>query len=215
MAKIITVGHLVTSSNDARDRVIKVFEQIAAYSKAHEPGVLTYAVTIPRDDDGVTIYMLEEYADKATSDAHLTSQPVQDLINLFTSQPVLKEPPTVYQLEPVYSFTKPEAMKATDPYVMFANISYKAGSATQSLPYWEAVSSESENNEPGSLQYRLCREEANADRLHTIEVYESKEYLWEIHAKSKQVKESVEKTKDLRSGLVHAPLKMVSGFLHR
>ncbi|KAK4936923.1 hypothetical protein LTR10_022301 [Elasticomyces elasticus] len=215
MARIVTVGHLITSSNDARNRVIKALEQIAEYSGVNEPGVLTYAITVPRDDDGTTIYVLEEYADKATSDAHLASHPVQTLISLFTLQSVLKEAPTVYQLEPVYSFTKPEVMRATDPYIMFANISYKAGGATQSFPYWKAVSSTSENNEPGSLLYRLCREEGNADRLHTVEVYESKEYLWDIHAKSEQVRESVTKTKDLRSGLVHAPLKMVGGFLHR
>ncbi|KAI1625634.1 hypothetical protein EDD37DRAFT_311480 [Exophiala viscosa] len=203
MAKIITIGHLVMASKEARDTVIKVFEEIVDYSSANEPGVTMYAITVPTHDDGTTIYMIEEYADKATSDAHIASQPVQKLINLFTTEPVLAGAPTVYQLEPVYSFLKPEITKVTDPHIIFANIAHKAGGAEQSLTQWKEVISTLESDEQGALAFALCKEEADTDRLHTVEVYESK------------VEDSVAKTKDLGSSLVHVSLKMIGGFLHR
>ena len=60
MAKIITIGHLMLASKEARDTVITVFEDIVEYSRANEPGVSMYAITVPTNDDGTTIYMIEE-----------------------------------------------------------------------------------------------------------------------------------------------------------
>lgn len=153
--------------------------------------------------------------DKAVADAHLACEAVQDLIKLFGAEPVLTDAPTVYQLEPIYSFTKNKATEAIDPYIVFANLIYKPGTMEQSLPYWKEVASSSEHDEAGTLSYALCKEEANANMLHTVEVYESKEYLWDAHAKSKAVTESVANTKHLREGLQQTFLKMIGGYLHK
>lgn len=233
MPKIITVGHLTTTSIEARNTLIESFEKIAEYSKQSEPGVSVYAITVPRDpSDDTTIYMIEEfvivtnihkictlmnplrYSDQATSDAHLASKPVQDLIALFGSKPVLAGAPLVYQLEPIYSFSKAHVSQVTDPHIVFANLEYRAGTADQSLQYWKNVVSSSEA-EDGTLLYALAKEPANLDRLHTVEVYQSENYLWDVHAKSKAVTESVATTKDIRTGLVLSHLKQVGGFFCR
>ena len=61
MAKLVTIGHLTTASKEAREKVIKAFENIVEYSKANEPGVSKYAITIPTDaSDEKSLYMIEE-----------------------------------------------------------------------------------------------------------------------------------------------------------
>lgn len=60
MAKIITIGHILTTSKEARGIVVKAFEDIVEYSRANEPGVSMYAITVPTNDDETTIYMIEE-----------------------------------------------------------------------------------------------------------------------------------------------------------
>lgn len=62
MGRMMTIGHLTTADKDARDKVIKAFEDIVQYSKDNEPGVSIYAITIPTNpSDQRTIYMIEEY----------------------------------------------------------------------------------------------------------------------------------------------------------
>ncbi len=121
----------------------------------------------------------------------------------------------IYQLDPAFSFTKPQVATAKNPFVVFANIDYKPGTAETSLQYWEKVATTSENEETGTLSYALCKENSNLDRLHTVEVYESEQYLWEVHAKSEAIATSVQNTKDIRAGLNRAFLKVVGGFFHR
>jgi len=217
MPKIITIGHLTTADKEGRAKLIEVFEKIAAYSRTNEPGVTKYAITVPVDEtDEKTIYMIEEYADQATSDAHLASQPVQDLIALMTSDPtLLAGPPAVYQLEPIYSSTKPEIADAKSPHIVFANLDYKPEGIKTSLPYWEKVASTSEKDEPGTLFYAVTKTAENPDQLHTVEVYESEKYLWDVHAKSQAVQDSVANTKHLRTGLKHAHLQLVGGFWYK
>lgn len=60
MAKSVTIGHLVCSSKEARDKVIQAFSTIAQYSKENEAGVSQYAITVPVEDDEKSIYMIEE-----------------------------------------------------------------------------------------------------------------------------------------------------------
>lgn len=58
---VVVVGHLKTTSKEARDKTIKQFEAIVKYSEAQEPGVHRYAITVPTDEtDDTTIYAIEE-----------------------------------------------------------------------------------------------------------------------------------------------------------
>lgn len=61
MASHVVVGHLQTTGKDARQKVLDQFEAIANFSKSQEPGVLRYAITVPRDaSDETTVYAIEE-----------------------------------------------------------------------------------------------------------------------------------------------------------
>lgn len=137
------------------------------------------------------------------------------MINLFTSKPVLAGAPTVYQLEPVYSFIKHDITNVKDPYIIFGNVLYKTNGAERSLPHWRELVSTLENDETGSVAYMVCKEEANADKLHTVEIYQNKGHCDDVHAKDKVVEESVAGTKGLISNLSSTPLRIIGGFLHR
>lgn len=61
MLSHVVVGHLKATSKSARQQVLEQFETIVKFSQADEPGVLRYAITIPRDTtDETTIYAIEE-----------------------------------------------------------------------------------------------------------------------------------------------------------
>lgn len=194
----------------------------SAYSKANEPGVLTYSVCLPRDEaDQKTIYMIEAYADQAAFDAHMKIDLVLDMIKWMGGpEPVLEAPPTVLELDVVEDFglfTRAEAIgQAADPYVVVGEVSYKDGELVEkSLAHWAKVVATTKADEPGSLVYALARNPAEPTKIYTLEAYESKEYLWETHAKSQAVQGNVAATKDWRAGLKHHIVKQVQGFLTR
>lgn len=61
MLSHVVVGHLKTTSKNARQQVLERFETIVNFSGPEEPGVLRYAITVPRDaTDETTIYAIEE-----------------------------------------------------------------------------------------------------------------------------------------------------------
>lgn len=61
MSSLVVVGVLKTTSKEARQKVLDQFAKIVKYSEAQEPGVVKYAITVPRDEsDETTIYAIEE-----------------------------------------------------------------------------------------------------------------------------------------------------------
>jgi len=57
-----------------------------------------------------------------------------------------------------------------------------------------------------------CGEEG---KLYTLEAYESKEYLADVHVKSQAIAHSIKNTKHLRNGLSHTFLKLEAGYLFK
>lgn len=165
--------------------------------------------------------MVEAYADQAAFDAHMQIPLVKDMIQWMGGpEPVLEAAPTVLELDIVEDFglfTRPEeTLKAADPYVVVGEVSYKDGELVEkSLAHWGKVVATTKADEPGSLVYALARNPAEPTKLYTFEAYESKEYLWEKHAKSQAVQDNVAETKDWRAGLKHHVVKQVQGFLTR
>ncbi|KAF2818623.1 hypothetical protein CC86DRAFT_472688 [Ophiobolus disseminans] len=97
MSGILTTARLVFKDSNARDKAIEAFHNIIAYTTPKEPEVLQYVCALPVDDTSKTVvYMIEEYANQAASDAHLATKPVQDLIHLFTTGDVLAGAPEVH-----------------------------------------------------------------------------------------------------------------------
>ncbi|KAF2026464.1 hypothetical protein EK21DRAFT_33570, partial [Setomelanomma holmii] len=97
MSGILTTARLVFKDSASRDKAIDAFRKIIAFTTPNEPEVLQYVCALPVDDKaGNEIYMIEEYANQAASDAHLATQPVQDLIQLFTTGDALAGAPEVH-----------------------------------------------------------------------------------------------------------------------
>ncbi|KAH6523276.1 hypothetical protein HBI56_083950 [Parastagonospora nodorum] len=97
MTGILTTARLVFKDTSAREKAIEAFRKIIAFTTSNEPEVLQYVCALPVEDkSGTDIYMIEENANQAASDAHLATKPVQDLIQLFTTGDVLAGPPEVH-----------------------------------------------------------------------------------------------------------------------
>jgi quinol monooxygenase YgiN len=144
---------------------------------------------------------------------------VKDMVATLSSGTILGGTPTLYQLEWVdetnFDFKKPGITKISDPYVIFAALDYLPDQANVSLPYWKDVVTAGRDDEPGTFVYGIAKDPATADKLFTIEAYESEAYLREVHVKSKAIEESIKNTKHLRKGLKHNFLKFVGGFLYK
>jgi quinol monooxygenase YgiN len=142
---------------------------------------------------------------------------VQDMIAWMSTVPLLEGTPTVYSLEfiPGFSFSRPQVAIQENPHVIFAALDYKPNTVPTSLPYWQAVVDTSKNDEPGTLLYGICRDAADENKLFTVEAYESKEYLTDVHVKSQAIAESIKNTKHLRNGLKHTFLKLQAGYLYK
>ncbi|KAF2501248.1 hypothetical protein BU16DRAFT_522240 [Lophium mytilinum] len=217
MPSIVVIGHLAAASKEAKRKLIDALTKVGHYSQAQEPGVVRYAVTVSTDpQDDLSVYAIEEYADQATVDAHLASDAVQELIKTFTTETSLFAAPTkVYTTETAFSFTRPESNKASNPYIVFATLDYKDGTRAGAFDGWKAVTSESQNNEPGTLAYAILKDKDQENTIRTVEVYESEKYLWDVHAKSAAVTNNKAKYGDIRTNLKFAFLKVVAGYLHK
>ena len=147
----------------------------------------------------------------------MTQEYVKSVLGWIQAAEVLEGPFTVLDLDFVdgLHFSRKELAQHADPYVTFAEIDYEHDTAAQSIPYWQAVAETGRESEPGTLAYGVLKDAKEKDKLFTVEVYESKEYLWDVHAKSKAVEENVKNTKDLRKGLKHQFLQLRAGFLHK
>jgi len=114
-----------------------------------------------------------------------------------------------------FFFTRPELKNAKDPFVAVAEIEYKPGGVAESIPYWKAVVEEGRNNEPGTLMYGIAKDKdpGNENMLYALEIYESKDYLYDVHVKSSAIQNSIANTKHLRNSLKHHFLKLAGGIL--
>ncbi|EPE07610.1 4-coumarate- ligase [Ophiostoma piceae UAMH 11346] len=214
---------LPTVGGKGRDDYLAKLAAIADYARANEPGVLSYVVCLPRDTaDTKTVYMVELYADHAALESHMETDHVKDLIAWMGANAVLEGTPTVLELELLHDvesgiFVRHDALGNTsDPFIVVGEVSFKDSELLQkSLPYWAEVLKTTRDNEPGSIFYALARGTTNPETLYTIEAYTSKDYLWDVHAKSQAVQDNKQASEAWRSGLKLNILKKVNGYLAR
>ncbi|KAH7023998.1 4-coumarate-CoA ligase [Ilyonectria destructans] len=184
-----------------------------------EPGTLKYAALIPRDDDGKTVYAVEEYTDKAAFDLHMSTIGVKEINQWFVDEKVLdsNDKPDVHILEylPEFRFDRQEVLTHADPHIAFAELDYIPGGVDTSIPYWKAVVNTGREDEPGTLVYGILKDSQKENRLCAFEVYESAEYLKDVHVPSEAIQSSINNTKHLRTGLKHHFLQKKGGFLYR
>ena len=158
----------------------------------------------------------DRYADKKTLDDHMASPPVQDMIKFMTSNPIVEGVPKIRNLSWIDDmvFTKPEVRQQKDPFIVFAELEFDAGARDGTLKYWNN-NLKSSKEERGCFIYGFLKDPEQPDHMYTLEVYESEDFLMNVHIPSSAVKETIEKTKDLRKNLVLSKLKMLDGFLAR
>lgn len=129
------------------------------------------------------------------------------------------DPPVLHMLQYIdasFSFTRPEVDTAKDDqHVLFAELDYTPGGVETATPYWRAVVHTGRDREVGTLAYGVARSLQAEEKLATFEVYESEEYLRDVHVPSDAISESIKNTKHLRTGLRHHALKNVYGFLYK
>ncbi|KAB5554916.1 hypothetical protein GE09DRAFT_1122808, partial [Coniochaeta sp. 2T2.1] len=208
----------VTQSKEARAeaRLTKSGESAAE----NEPETLKYACFIPVDEsEDKTLYVIEEYTGDEAFNYHMNLPHVQAMMGWLgegnTIEGGLMDQKVKMNLTYIddFFFVRPELKNAKNTFAAIAEIDYQPGGVEKSIPYWKAVVEEGRNNEPGTLLYGIVKDKDDENKLFAIEIYESKEYLYDVHVKSKAIEESIKNTKHLRTGLKHVFLKFAGGLL--
>lgn len=136
-------------------------------------------------------------------------------MTLVQAESLLEEPPKVHKLKSIHRMSRPAANTAQDPYIVFGRVGYKPGLRAQGLPYWKPVfETTRDKEEDGAFVYAITTKEDEADTIYSVEMYKSKDYLWDVHVKSDAVQENM-KTKDIRCSLHHTLLKFRGGYFHK
>lgn len=157
------------------------------------------------------------YADDAAFDTHMAQPHIKSMMDWIGAGNVFDGTPRILTLQYVegFDFSRKEVANVQDPYVVVAELDYKPDMVQKSIPYWKAVVDTGREQEPGTLVYGILKDPAEQNKLFTVEAYENKEYLTDVHVKSKAIEESIKNTKHLREGLKHQFLRFRGGFLHK
>ncbi|KAF2102813.1 hypothetical protein NA57DRAFT_71798 [Rhizodiscina lignyota] len=171
MAPIFVIGHLFPRDQGARHKVIEALSDTARYSRANEPGVTKYAVTVPRTSSALDIFAFEEYADQAALDAHMASPPVAAIINLFTTQPELLASPTkVYMLSAAHEMIRSAVTALSDPTITFSILSNTGSSAPEK---WHELVAKAEQRGDGVCMVLGDKDNAGSGAILVVEVGKS------------------------------------------
>ncbi|KAI1326615.1 hypothetical protein F5Y16DRAFT_374780 [Xylariaceae sp. FL0255] len=145
---------------------------------------------------------------------HYEWPPVQAMVEWITQENPMATAPTIHELHVSdLCFSREEANQHSDPFIAVAEVEYHPDTPSKSTPYWKGVV-ETSRKESGTLAHGVHMHPTDPNKLFAVEVYKSKEYLGDVHAKSDAVRANVEATKDLRKGLKHTFLKNVGGYLY-
>ncbi|KAI8626454.1 hypothetical protein F5Y19DRAFT_446584 [Xylariaceae sp. FL1651] len=213
---ILVVAYLPMKDIAARNEQIRRLTIASEYGFENDPDTAKYTIMVPRDEtDQTSVWVFEEYASQAALDVHTEWPPVKDIIAFMMSENPLAGAPIVHEL-PVtdLSFAREEVTQYGDPYIAVTEIEYHLSIIPNVMPYWKEVV-EASRKETGTLVYGVYPHPTDPNKLFTIEVYKSKDYLCDVHAKSEAVVENIKDTKDMRKGLKPIFLKKVSGYLYR
>lgn len=147
----------------------------------------------------------------------MASEPVKEILAYFAANPQHVGGESVLSMtESWAAFTRPEIVNATDPWICFASIEYKAGKRAEALEAWENVTSETEKNEAETLSYNILKDNGHSETIKTLEVYASQAYFKEVHVPSKAVQDNLKNFgNEIRVSIKHVFLKLEGGFLER
>lgn len=165
----------------------------------------------------IHIPKLHRYASQAASDSHLATQPVKDLISLFTTGDVLAAAPEVHTAPIVVNkLARPTPSISDNPAIVLANFEYKPGTLGNAVKGWKSVTDYVSAKEDGTKSYTVMADLEKGKEIRTVEVYENWDYMENVHLKSPVIASNVEQNGKDRTGVEGAVrVKFVDGFLGR
>lgn len=103
--------------------------------------MLQYVCALPYDDQaGNELYVIEEYANQASNDAHMATKPVQDLIQLFATGEVLAQPPEVHNCPIVNKMMLGSTLSISSiPVIALLNVPSRANQSVTPKRDWEGI----------------------------------------------------------------------------
>lgn len=153
--------------------------------------------------------MTIRYTNQAASDAHLATQPVQDLIKLFTTSDVLAAPPEVHNcLISAKKTSAPTISLSSNPAIVLTNTPYGSEVGTKVLEGW-GKDAENTINEDEGLDSVIVTQDKEGQSVRAQYVWKDWEAWERWAAKGKR-------HSDDTSGLAEiVKIKGVHGFLGR
>ncbi|KAA8621490.1 hypothetical protein PtrSN002B_010992 [Pyrenophora tritici-repentis] len=171
MPAILTIARLFFIDKNGRQKAIDAFHDIIEFTTPNEPEVLQYVCALPMDDSlGTEIYMIEEYTNHEAQDMHLATKPVQNLLQLFSTDDILAQPPEVHNCPFVAkkTFGSPLPISST-PAIVLLNYPSKSGSAIQSAGKWEEIAEISISKDQGISNLAVVEDkDANSIRVQCV-----------------------------------------------
>ncbi|PVH85153.1 hypothetical protein DL98DRAFT_651047 [Cadophora sp. DSE1049] len=184
---------------------------------ANELGVLKFGLFVPSEEpNDKLLYSIEEYADQAAFNSHLSSKPVVEMFNWINSANIYSRPAEFYSLDssPDLVSMRPELATAKEPYVVVRQTNYQVGKRDQGVKAWKNVVSAAKN-ETDTWLCGVYTDPAEPKRLFTIDACTSQEYWLNTHMKSEAYMESERVAKAVGNSTEFSYLKMMAGFLYK
>ena len=131
-------------------------------------------------------------------------------------KPTVAAPPEIHTLPMSLSYTRPSIAECKVPFIVLAVFSFQSGQTGTALTGFKEFTDWCEQNEPGTLSYTTLEDKA-ANQLRTIEVYERKEFMYNVHLRSEAMKKNGEQNGHLRVSdeLSSVKCQKVVGWLYR
>lgn len=175
-------------------------------------------------DEATSIFAIEEYENQAALDAHMGSEIVQTLLpdleredhhkhllhrDMIASHEIHTFPSSI-------SYSRPSTAKCKYPFIVFAGFTFRPRQAATVFPRLKELMHYYQESEPEIPSYTVM-EDKEANQLRTVEVYETKDYLHDVHVKSDAVRKNGEQNGNLRvEGAARAvKCRKVAGWLYR
>ena len=159
---------------------------------------------------------MQSYTDRAAFNDHLERPHIKKVTEQLETGLLSKEPEVLLldQLEG-FELGRPEAATQADPVLVWTELQYKPGTAESILGHWKSVFETTRDDEQGALLWQLAKNPNDANKLYVVHAYVSRDFLLNVHATSKALKETQAFGKDIQTGVVPVFLKLHAGFLYK
>ena len=156
------------------------------------------------------------YKDQAALGFHTELDHIKNLGEWLQSGSLAKNP-EIHFLEVVegLDLARPGLATHKDPVLLVTELEYRPGTAETILPHWKSVYEKTRDDESGALLWQLLKDPKDPNKLYVVHAYESRDYLINVHAASKELKEMQAFSKGIQTRVAPIFLRKESGFLYK